>query len=367
VTMNTKTYIPFPQETLNKKQSSNKARALKSSKIAAQPVESVAMATAPTKPYVSYTSPNTETAQPVQDSRQTEFDRVYQESLNRLRNGESSELPTNSVLNPPIHGFNRATSDAEGLSLALPSRFAFYSFKDLYIVPFKAKHLAKLQAAHSQRSMLPVIEAVSSVIYSTEYNKPGLAFELTLPDFYFVLYWLRLNSFTKSNFTHETKCNNPEHHAKVEQGLLPKESLEIRQIIRNTELKTVELEHIPDPEIFKFSETSPFMFNPPRMSDVMEFVENPKMKNAALRDEFAFMAQLATHIQGKHKYLNLEERISFFEEASGDVVQQVQEYESLIENYGVQETIQVTCKECGHQRVTKLTLDAWSFLQHGNF
>ena len=56
-----------------------------------------------------------------------------------------------SVVNPD-QGFTAPVADPEGASLGLPSKFAYYAFKDLYVKPFKARHLAKLSRAHAEGS-----------------------------------------------------------------------------------------------------------------------------------------------------------------------------------------------------------------------
>lgn len=287
-------------------------------------------------------------------------------------------------------GFTQAIADAESMSLALPSRFAFYGFKDFYARPLLAKHIAKLQKAHREQSLLPVVEAVSSVCFTTDERYAGvpLAFDLTLPDFFFVLYWLRLNSFTKSNYIHTTKCDNKEHVERVEYTLnmdriikafneqkiteeefqrmqreaLPKESLDISQLITQTDMKVNELETVPDPDIFHFSDSSAIIMRPPTMRDVLELAEAPQMRNPETRAEFAFLASLASHIQHRELQLSLEQRVDIIGNATGDQMQLVKDFEKALKGYGVEEKIRVQCKECGAARETKLSVAAHSFL-----
>jgi hypothetical protein len=298
---------------------------------------------------------------------------------------EQSQVP--SVPNT-MPGFTAAISDSEGTSLALPSRFGFYSFKDLYAVPFKAKHIAKLQRAHREQSLLPLVEAVASVVYTTEPGHPAIAFELTLPDFYFVLYWLRLNAFTKSNYFHRTECENPDHMKRVEDGyrldeykqlviekkmtieefaaiekaVLPESSLQIAELIRQSNITVRELEAIPDPEVFHFSDTSQMYFRAPTMKDVIEFADAPEMDSKETRTEFSFLAQMASHIQHRTIPLSLHDRVKIVEEATSDQVQLLKDFEKAVKDYGVNENVKVTCKGCGASKDSKLVLDAFSFL-----
>lgn len=301
----------------------------------------------------------------------------------------ATHTPANiPVVENEMPGFTRAVSDSEGTSLALPSRFAFYDFKDVYAVPFRAKHLAKLQRAHREGSLLPLVEAVSSVIYTTTEGHPALAFDLTLPDFFFVLYWLRLNAFTKSNYTHTTTCDNAEHlkrveiheklalyqqqvhdgvitmdaYRELEAQAMPESSLQIKELIRASSVKVNELEAVPDPAHFHFSDTSAMVFRAPTMRDVIEFAEAPEMQKKETRTEYSFLGQLASHIQHSTLSLTLAQRVGIVEEATSDQVQLLKDFEKAIKGYGVDETVKVTCKGCGASKTSKLVLDAFSFL-----
>lgn len=291
----------------------------------------------------------------------------------------------------PMPGFTVARADANGISLALPSHFAFYPFKDLYIVPFRNAHLAKLQRAHDENSIQQTIEVVSSVIYTTDGDHEGLAFDLTMPDFYFILYWLRFNSFTKSNYLHKTKCNNKEHVRRVRNGLnlheyrtalqrgeitqeqfqevaseiLPPDSLNIAQIVQKSQINNKELESIPDPTVFYFEDGSVLenmVFRPPTMRDALEIMDSPLVQHPNTRSEFLYLAQQASHIQLDGGFVPIEQRIQLVENATADEAALINQYESMLSEYGIEEKVNVTCKVCGASRDTKMSLDASSFL-----
>jgi hypothetical protein len=293
----------------------------------------------------------------------------------------------------PTPGFVRPVSDAEYTAVALPSNFGFYAFKDLYVKPFTVRHLAKLQKAHREASLLPVVEAVSSVIYTSDprYADQAIGFMLTLPDFYFVLYWLRLNSFTKSNYVHNTVCADPGHRQRVvdfesldkyaaevqakrmtiedfervKATALPKESLKISQIFTHTDMKVNHLASIPDPDFYRFEDEDRLIFRPPTMRDTLEFTEHPKMADTSEREEFSYLAQIAVHLAHRDPsiVLTLDQKIQIIENLSGDQAALVKQYDKQVRAYGVEEKVRVTCKECGAARVSKLTLAAHSFLQ----
>jgi hypothetical protein len=273
--------------------------------------------------------------------------------------------PQQGTVKNTMPGFENAIADGESMSLALPSRFAYYGFKDCYVQPLRARHLAKLQKAHREQSLLPIVEAVSAVMFTTEptYAGRALAFDLSLPDFYMALYWLRMNSFTKSNYVHRTRCTGAEHIAKVDRGEMDADTLQIQQVITKSNLEVIELEKIPDPAIYHFSDTSAMIFRPPTMRDVVEFSESPELQDESQREEFTFLAQLATHIQHRDLQLTLAQRVEIIKDATADQVELIQDFERALGDFGVIDKVEVQCKHCGHSQKTKLNIAAHSFFQ----
>jgi hypothetical protein len=273
------------------------------------------------------------------------------------------------VVANPMPGYVVPLSDAAGSSLALPSHFGYYDFKDLYVRPFKNGHLAKLSRAKVEGTLQPMVETVSTVIYSSDPQYKNLAFDLTMPDFFFVMYWLRLNSYTKASFLHKDVCNNPEHREKVVNKELAPDTLELKRVIDKTQLVTHELEVIPDPKEFNLGEDSIYELNPPRMRDVLEFMDHPYMSKPELRVEFSYLAQQAAHIRLKAEYkehpdhyASLEQRIDYIENLALDKVELVKRFEKLMKGYGVEESVTMNCRVCGASRASKIVLGASSFL-----
>src|ERR1700737_1099624 len=256
-----------------------------------------------------------------------------------------SVLPSVPVQNP---GFTAPMSEPEAVALELPSRYAFNDFKDLYIKTFKGLHLAKLSRAKEEGSTLHMVETVSSVL-SNSNGDTNLGFKLTVPDFYFVLYWLRLNSYTKSVFTHESICVNEEHIQKVSEGLLPAESLCQGELIHKSTLQTTMLDNVPNLENFKLS--SGVELRQPTMQDAIEMLEDPDFANA----DFRFSAQVASYIKVP---LSLKERIAIVNEMSPDDITTIKDYEKATPMYGIVEKVRVTCRGCGAVKMDEIRLDA---------
>ena len=255
-------------------------------------------------------------------------------------------------------GFTNPSADPEAISVALPSEFAFYGFKDLYVKPFRILHLAKLSKAHEDRSMLPMIEAVSAVLSTTAQNVEGpLAFDLCVADFYFVLYWLKLHSFAKATLVTTSFCLNPVHIVQVQNKEMPEDSLKIVTTITQPNLQVNHLKELPPPELYALPE--PFYCRPATMRDTVEFLEHPDWLDV----EYQYLGKLASVFTSKENpRMTLAERIEVVANFDGDTCFKLQEYEKAMDCFGVEETINIKCNGCGASRDSKITLDAHSFL-----
>lgn len=270
--------------------------------------------------------------------------------------------PTQGMAENVMPGYQAPISDAEGESIALPSRFAYYPFKDLYVRPFKGGHLAKIARAAQTGSMQPLVEAVDTVVYCSDPEQKNLAFRLTMPDFWFVLHWLRHNSYTKPTYTHSDTCRNPEHLEKVAKGELHKDSLRMKATISSTTLKVHELEFIPNPAEFNLGMDASYELAPPTMRDALEFLEHPLMRRPETRVEFAYLAQKASHVHGVYEYKSLDERVEYVENASAGLALMLDQFATATKGYGVEEFIHMNCKVCGASRKSNIVLDASAFL-----
>jgi hypothetical protein len=245
----------------------------------------------------------------------------------------------------------QANSEHEAVSFALPSHFHYYEFKDLYIKPFRGRNFSKLNRAKEEESMLHVVEAVSSVIHNSMYPQ-GLAFELTLPDFYACLYWLRLNSFLKHGFVHKTMCRAVVHHNQVNAGTLDKDTLRHAENITRATLVTKELVKPLDPAQYALDSDAIYLV-PATMRDVLDITmnENIDQYDARIASSFQFVAGKAS----------LAERMAFIDNLSADDIATITKWENDVNDYGVQESIKWKCRTCGHVHTDELELEAHSF------
>lgn len=247
----------------------------------------------------------------------------------------------------PIH----PNSEIEMVSFALPSNFLFYEFKDLYIKAFRGRHFAKLHAARTEESLLHMLEAVSSVIKTAQYPE-GLAFELTLPDYYACLYWLRMNSFLKHGFIHRSMCRNEKHQARVDAGEIAADTLLHAETINKATLKTTMLEAVPDPEKFQL-EYPGLRLVPPLMKDLAFILMNDNVDR--------FVARTASCIQFEGHNAPLEARMALVDDLSADDIATIGDWENAVSEYGVDEHVTWRCKTCGVEHKDQIQLESHSF------
>lgn len=264
-----------------------------------------------------------------------------------------SDIQISLVPNPKL-GATPPADHPSAISLDLPSRFAYYSFKDLFIEGFRLEHIGKFAVADSQGSVVPIVEALSSVMSSTSGEKM-LAHKLTVPDFQFVLYYQRLNSFTKSMYIHRTTCTDHKHLEAVEQGKLKEDTLKLSQTIRNTSLVVRPLEEIPDPAEYVLS--NGMKLRPPTMQDTIDISEHPAFGDA----DFFTIASAAVMLDFG-AYVTLDQKMAVAKNLTPDDHELITQFSYYTENYGVDEIINITCPECGAVKRTKVQLTAHSFL-----
>lgn len=248
--------------------------------------------------------------------------------------------------------------DSDSSIADLPSRYVFYDFQELYIGKFRLPHFAKLHESYVAQSYVYLLEATSDVMGTSHpdwQNKP-LAFYLTIPDFYWSLYFLRLNQI-KTHLIHKSKCQNAQHILDVEEGRKEESSLWTQVNVNRSTIHTRILESAPDMTKYDFEK---FRLKPALMLDVVEAMSEPEYQS---NEDMKYMCRVASLIQIKDDpEASLMTRVKFIKELDFDELVAVGQFEQIATNYGPIEYVQVTCGDCGHQRRSKITLDARSFL-----
>lgn len=308
--------------------------------------------------------------------------------LERQRKGVSSDAA--------IAARTQAEADPSFMSIGVPSQFKFYDFKLMTVSCLKGIHQAKMSRAAKDRKMRYVVEAISSTL-----GEGISAFDLTPQDFYFLMYWHRLQSFPKNPQMIPFTCSDKDHVRrtilkKEHKDYLPPETLDISTIMDSTTLKTEYLEEL---DLAPFAELiAKYDLHVETMRDIVEFSELQEEEpyyeeavagaevdpQAAAESEFGAEGTTATvaedtesdesfdeveWLQVRSVFLRrgpgrntILERNEIVKQMSADEIMDLDKYIEAVTNYGVSESTILKCKGCGASHRVKLSVDALTFL-----
>lgn len=255
-------------------------------------------------------------------------------------------------------------TDPDFHSLSLPSNFIFYDFTSLSAGNVRGRHQAKFSAAAKNSSTRMVVETISSLL-----GDNISAAQLTIPDFYFVMYQLRLNCMGSVPLMVRTNCSNPDHVLAVADGKKDRKTLTSEMLVNKSTLKETYLEQsevdefLSRPEVLELKELG-LELDAPRMADSIELEENWFDKPGY--DEVEFLADLAGSIKGCPDIhptpLTFNKRVDIVGNLSPKHIAVLRSWQSITQSYGVEETVTTTCKECGADIETEVSVSAHSFL-----
>lgn len=258
------------------------------------------------------------------------------------------------------------------VQIFLPSRCEFYpDIKSVFVRPMKGFHQSKFYRAAHEKSDIHVVNAINTLLSQDIGLTQGIdSSKLTIPDFFFIMYWLRLNCYTRTPLVHRGVCNNPEHLNDVASGKRTKESLvtivHLKQtMLEQTELQDDYLEGFEEEVSFLMEELSPLglTLTAPRMADVIELNDVLVPENRDNEEEIRYMADRAacvTKADGSH--LSLKERIDILSNMSVDVQDLLDEWRIRVSTYGIKESVKFTCEGCGAEVENAILISAHSFL-----
>lgn len=271
----------------------------------------------------------------------------------------------------------------------LPSRLCFYPYNSLGIKSFKTKHIIKIMEAMEMSSFEKIVDTVTAVL-----SDDVSARMLTIEDFFFVMYWLKLNSFKKSPMRVSFTCNNKDHLMRVFNKEVSEETL--KNVTTLNSVGNLKVEYMTEEKLDKASEIITRMKEnygidifPPLVKDFIsiqnfvskrgdleteiykvqasnfegasDLVENLKEELAALDAKYS-TRQFASMII-LEKDSTLEEKIEYLknnEDLDAEFFFELEEFESTI-RHGVIETATCSCKECNAKVEVPISIDALQF------
>ena len=257
---------------------------------------------------------------------------------------------TNNVSLSEVHYKTDAESDVGFYSVKLPSNFAFYDFKHLSVKKVTGRVQAKFTRAGAEENARYLVEGVSSLL-----GDGVSAFDLTAYDFGWLLHFILLLSYPVSPRKSVVTCNSKEHHLAVDDGKLPESSLRYvmsydRPSLTETILDKAALDALD------LSSLSGYKLGVYLMRDAIDWEENYGDTRKNKEDEFVY--DLATYLRGG----TLEERAELVREMSVAQFKALEAYRSVAQDHGVRASLKSTCKECGTENVTNVTISVLDFL-----
>jgi hypothetical protein len=277
----------------------------------------------------------------------------------------------------------QAETDPNFTTIGLPSQFAFYDFKQLTITQLKGIHQAKLSRAAKEKKIRYVVEAIGSTL-----GEGVSAFDLTPQDFYFLMYWHRLQSFPKNPQLIPYSCTNEDHIRRTilrtdHSDYLDPKTLDISTILNETTLKT---EYLDGLDLSPFQELiDKYDLHVETMRDIVEFAELQEEEDyldqqeqseygddqttASVEEESDESFSEVEWLQVRSVFLRrgpgrntILERNEIVKQMSSDEIFELDKYIEAVTNYGVSEATVLRCKECGASHRVKLSVDALTFL-----
>lgn len=244
-----------------------------------------------------------------------------------------------------------------------PSQGEFYDVSSVPIKRMKGFHQAKFHMAAKTKKDRFTVEAVGTLLGG------GVdAFNLTIQDFYAILYWLRLNTYLKTELTHNGVCDNPDHIHEVATRKKPPESLRTLVVISKTSIKQTDLEtnYLEGFEesariLSETLEPLGYSLSAPRMFDVVDL--NELFGDEPNYQEIAYLADRAACIaRTDGERSPLRTRIQVVENLDVGVLEMLEEWRIRCSSYGVIESTRFKCKGCGADVENEISISAHSFL-----
>lgn len=304
-------------------------------------------------------------------------------------------IEANDVEDKPVHkirprlplvsriGVREVTAAYEDISL--PSEFASYPWKDLQIRRFNIEELRAIVRSRTSGNLRHLIRAIDSTL-----SRPVT--ELTQGDFWYIMYWHRLNSYKKSPFVIEWVCTDPKHLEKVESGAAKGETL--RNVLTvgksNLDTQSIKLDKYTAMRDALWAEYS-VKVRPQYVVDFvsatdedeeLEYARKLKKEEQATAAETGdvdtfleelenaetlgadedrgFIYRYAALIDPSHGE-SLQERVTYLDGQDPDLLVDLEDF-LAVSDHGVTESWKCICKECGASKVVKQSLDALTFL-----
>jgi hypothetical protein len=223
------------------------------------------------------------------------------------------KTPTNTLLKSTssLSPISKSPLEKGWVRQDFPSGNLTYGNADIQVRPMDISVIKRLAGARAGKSFTAMIDALSSCINMDIRN-------LTVQDFYFFMYWLRINSYLKSplNIRWQTKYGNERSFR-----------------ITNTTLEVIELE-IDNFVWNNYRER----YTIPTIRD-MEIMQNSTLA-AAEEWEIKYSQYIRLDFEGTPPPDYMQQKIDLLNSYGPDALVEIDEFSKLI-NHGVKEIIEI--------------------------
>jgi hypothetical protein len=230
---------------------------------------------------------------------------------------------------------------------ALPSGFVPYDFDDLLIRPFTIRELRLVSRAAQTGQYTNLLRAVDQC---TDID----AYQLTIGDFYYVLLWLRVNSYPKTPLLVNWHCTDMVS-INDEGGITTDPDEAVGTQVCDTH--NSELVHMSTVDIIKLDKDSPEIdprLDYPRahlLDDIQEMLKNPELMQLVRAIQYV---KEGNTMQEKLEALEREDDLELFDDAMGATEKH---------KHGIRETVYLKCRRCGGRHRHVLKIDPLTFFR----
>lgn len=291
-------------------------------------------------------------------------------------------LPLTSIAGPRT--ITAAYSDIE-----LPSMFIPYEWKDLQIKQLSIQGLSAIIKARTAGNLRHLVRAIDETC-----SRP--ISEMTYKDFWFVMYWHRLNSFKRLPYVLSWSCSEPSHLTMISEENDVEEKQRLVNSLQNVVTVTnsnLSIDELTDELAYlKLQEEILQEFGvhvrPRTIRDQVEYLEFSGIKDykatkalsppiepldidaeidqllevneeGGERARIQYLESYAGYIGDEHGN-SFEEKLDFLEAQPADLIAAIDAFDK-VSNHGVREEWTAKCKGCGSSRTITASLDYHSF------
>lgn len=246
-----------------------------------------------------------------------------------------------------------AEKSADFYDAALPSNFYWNSFKRLSVQKVTGRVQAKFSRAAAEKSTRTLVDAVTSLL-----GDSVSAMDISANDFKWLMHFILLLSYPNSPRRIVIECDDADHIESVERGEVAEATLRYVETFDRPTLKEV----VFDPELLKavdLSSLAGYDLGVYTMRDAIEWEDKFPNGGDKPTEEDIWAYDLASYLRGG----SYDERAEKVRAMSVVQFRALEKYrDEVAQQHGVYAYLKTTCKECGTENVTNVTVSVRDFL-----